>query len=87
MLEAEDVLSKLEISCLGMLLCEIGFDSKAKIDDEIYLSLQESMQAKGFATQNSMWCCKTDLSSFEIFMSSLQLLLIFKILQKNLPNI
>ena len=43
MLEAEDVLSKLEISCLGMLLCEIGFDSKAKIDDEIYLSLQESI--------------------------------------------
>ena len=43
LLEAEDVLSKLEISCLGMLLCEIGFDSKAKIDDEIYLSLQESI--------------------------------------------
>ena len=43
-LEAEDVLSKLDITCLAMLLCEIGFDSKAKIVDEIYLSVQESIR-------------------------------------------
>ena len=44
MLEAEDVLSKLETSCLGKSFCEFGFHSNMNLDDEISVSVQESIR-------------------------------------------
>ena len=43
MLEAEDVLSKLETSCLGKSFCEFGVHSNMNLDDEISVSVQESI--------------------------------------------
>ena len=45
LLEAEEVLSKLDINCLAKSFCEIGFNSnKVNQDDEISLSVQESIR-------------------------------------------
>ena len=44
LLEAEELLSKLDINCLGKSFCEIGFNSKVNLDDEISLSAQESIR-------------------------------------------
>ena len=44
LLKAEDILSKLDISCLGKSFCEMGFHSKGKPNDEISIAIQESIR-------------------------------------------
>ena len=44
LLEAEVVLSKLDINCLGKSFCEIGYNSKVNLDDEISLVTQEPIR-------------------------------------------
>ena len=43
-LEVEDVLSKLDMPCLGKSFCEIGFNFKVNPDDESSIDAQESIR-------------------------------------------
>ena len=42
--EAEDILSRLGISCIGKLMCEIGFKSKGKLTNESSIAMKESIR-------------------------------------------
>ena len=44
LLEAEEVLSKLKIPCLGKSFCEIGLNFNMNLDDEISAAVQESIR-------------------------------------------